>query len=308
MDLNKIYRALYLYTVDGVTDIKEIAEQTGLSIGVTREAVDSKRFFPRVKEDFKEDQERGEYSRTYEVKYKRLQADSLAEAIDRYVNLILRDGKTLDFIKGLMLSDNVKDGQINSVLAEVARVVSEHKAERLQDIVEELLEIEQLPSKFTINKALEVTEVFPSPMVDRSGHVVAVKYTAERVDWRKALPTELAIKLYEIEHPLWIDGHKVSPDLETWGPTDYRIIAGAGKGKHGFYKEVAEYLGMAYSELVPYIQKAKSYVTYAEKEKAQGEPTDFNHIEQMVAQLKAEYVARGGVLTRRRNSRAVTAE
>ena len=54
MDLNKIYRALYLYTVDGVTDIKEIAEQTGLSIGVTREAVDSKRFFPRVKEDFKE--------------------------------------------------------------------------------------------------------------------------------------------------------------------------------------------------------------------------------------------------------------
>lgn len=307
MDLNKIYRALYLYN-DGVTDIKEIAEQTGLSIGLTREAVDSKRFFPKVKEDFKADQEAGNYSRTYEVKHKRLQADSLAEAIDRYVNLIQRDGKTLDFIKGLMLSDNVRDGQINSVLAKVSRIVAEHKAERLQDIVEELLEIEQLPPKFTINKALEVTEVFPSPMVDRTGHVVAVKYTAERVDWRKDLPTELAIALYQVEHPLWLDDHKVSSNPETWGPTDYYVIARAGKGKHFFYKELAEYLEMEHSELAPFIQKARSYVTYAEKEKEKPpvEPTDFKRIEQMVAQLKADYVARGGVFTWRRNSRAET--
>ena len=68
MDLNKIYRARYLYKVDGVKDIKAIAEATGLSLEMARKAVnDSMKDYPMIKADFKADQEAGDFSRQYEI-------------------------------------------------------------------------------------------------------------------------------------------------------------------------------------------------------------------------------------------------
>ena len=54
------------------------------------------------------------------------------------------------------------------------------------------------------------------------------------------------------------------------------------------------------------IQKYRKTQANAEKEEPPVEPASDKQIEQMVAQLLAEYVAKGGNLSRRRNSREET--
>lgn len=308
MDYNKIYKARYLCKVAGVTDIKEIAEATGLSMEMARKAVtDSMKDYPTIKADFTADQEAGDYSRQYPVPpVKRLVADKLQDAVARYVKLIQEDGKSLDNVKSLLIADNVKDTQINNILKTVESKVSEHRTEALEDIAKQLIAIEQLPSKWTINRAMAVVEVFPSPLVDRSGRVYGVKYTSERVDWRKDLPEALAVAVYEVEHPLYIDGHRISQDPERWGPAEYAVLIGTERRKRGFYQELADYLGMEYAELQPYITRARSYLANIEKE-PEVEPADFKKVARIVAGLVAEYKARGGNVKKERKNAKKTA-
>lgn len=112
MDYNKIYKARYLCKQGGITDIKEIAEQTGLSIEMARKAVDnSMKDYPTIKRDYTEDQEAGDFSRTYEVPTaKRLRAEKLQDAVARYVRLVVEDAKTLDQIKSFLIADDIQDG------------------------------------------------------------------------------------------------------------------------------------------------------------------------------------------------------
>lgn len=308
MDYNRIYRARYLYKVAGVTDIKEITEQTGLSLEMARKAVNnSMADYPRVKQDYAEDEARGDFSRNYEVPpVKRLVADKLQSAVERYVKLVVYEGKSLDQIKSLLIADDLKDTQITAILKDVESKVAEHRTEALENIVEQLLAIEQLPPKWTVNKAMTVVEVFPSPMVDRSGHIYGVKYTRKPVNWRKDLPTELAIALYARENPLFIDGHKINPNPDQWGPAEYAVIIGTEYRKRGFYKELAEYLGMEYEELKPYLTRARGYLASVEMA-TQTEPTDFKKVARRVAVLMAEYKAQGGnVKIQRSRKTAVT--
>jgi hypothetical protein len=311
VDYNKVYKARYLYKVAGVSDIAEITQQTGLSLEIARKAVDdSMNYYPSIKADFTADTVTGNYNRRYDVESKRLSAEKQHEAIERYTKLVVYEGKSLDYIKSLLLNDDVQDGQINRILAEVECKVSAHKAERLADIAEQLLAIEQLPSKWTVNKAMEVVEVFPSPLVDRNGHIYGVKYSSTPINWRKSLPVELAIALYEKEHPLYIDGHRISPLPDHWGPAEYAVLIQPGKRKRGFYQELADYLGMEYEELMPYLTRARGYLASVEKE-PEAKPVDFKRIALIVAGLMADYKAKGGnVKKERKNAKktAVTAE
>lgn len=315
MDYNKIYRARYLYKVAGISSITDIAEQTGLSLEMARKAVnDSMADYPRMKQDFQADQEAGDYSRQYELPAtKRLKAEKLQSAVDRYVNLILNDGKSLDNVKSLLIADDLADGQINSILKEVASKVSEAKAESLGETAEQLLAIEALPPKFTVNKAMEVVTVFPSPMVDRTGHITGIKYSSKPVNWRAHLPTELRIAVYEAEHPLYIDidgvnGVAISPDPEKWGPKEFELLVGKPR-RNGYFSELADYLEMTPSELQPYLNKARAHVKQDSKV-AEAEPVDFKRVDRIVKELVAEFRAKGGNVKKPRKSSktAVTAE
>lgn len=135
-------------------------------------------------------------------------------------------------------------------------------------------------------------------MVDReTGHIYGVKYTSKPVNWRADLPEDLAIALYDVEHPLFIDGVEMSANPDRWGPAEYAVLIQPGKRKRGFYQELADYLGMEYEELKAYLTKARSYLARAEKEskkEAEAEPVDLKKVARIVAEIIAEYKAKGG--------------
>lgn len=312
MDYNRIYKARYLYTVTGISSIPEIAEQTGLSLEMARKAVDdSMKDYPTIKADFKADLEAGDFSRTYEVPPAVTLKGATWEAKkERYFNMLCNGEKTVDGLKTLLIADNVKGTQIAKILNDLSERYEEYKAVDLRQVAERLIAVEQLPSKFTINKAMEVVEVFPSPMVDReTGHIYGVKYTSKPINWRAGLPEDLAIALYDVEHPLFIDGVEMSADPDRWGPAEYAVLIRPGKRKRGFYQELADYLGMEYEELKPYLTKARSYLARAEKEskkEAEAEPVDLKKVARIVAELIAEYKAKGG--TNKKERKTVVAD
>lgn len=315
MDYNRIYKARYLFIVEGFMNVKVIAEQTGLSLEMVYKAIsDDMKHYPMVKEDFAEDLAKGDFSRKYpEPKRITLRDANLTRATDRYIKLLYNGEATLDQIKSYLIADNVRDSQIDELLPKLNQRFQEMRLLDYTETAQRLLAIEQLPPKWSINKTRQVVQVYPSPMVDKNSHIYGIKYTAEKVNWRKNLPTELAIKLYELEHPLYIDGHKLSQDPETWGPREYEIIIGTKRRKHGYYLELADLLGLEEDELQPYINKARGYVANAKKVtevegKAEAEPVDSQRIALIIADLKAKYRARGGNIQARRSRKKTVNE
>lgn len=89
---------------------------------------------------------------------------------------------------------------------------------------------------------------------------------------------------------------------------EYSILGARGRGP-GFYTRLADYMGYTIEEFAGYRAKIQKYrKTQANAEKEKAELTDSFKLEQRVSQLLADYVAKGGDLSRRRNSREETAE
>ena len=311
MDYNRVYQARYLNKVAGVTAIDEIAEQAGLSREQTSNAInDDKAVYPEIKADFTADAVTGDYSRKYDVPIPvTLKGEALENATDRYFRLLTQGHVTIDIIKSYLINDDVRGSQIASILKDLGKRLREYRAEDLAEIAESLLAVEQLPLKWTVDrKNLTLTDLYPSPMVSKNGYLHGVKYTRERIEWRRGLPPELARAVFLAEHPLDVDGHKLLADPETWGEREYSILGAKGRG-HGYYTWLADYMGYTVEEFAVYkakIQKYRKTQANAEKEEPPVEPASDKQIEQMVAQLLAEYVAKGGNLSRRRNSREET--
>lgn len=311
MDYNRIYKARYLYKLDGVTDIKEIAEQTGLSLEMARKAVnDSMKDYPTIKADFKADQERGDFSRQYEIPPTVTVKGATWEGKkERYFKMLCNGDKTLDGIKSLLIADNVKDTQIEKILNELNERYEEYRAVDLAEIAGKLLQIEQLPPKFTINRAMEVVTVYPSPMLDHAtGEIYGVRYTSAPVNWRADLPVDLAVAVYEAEHPLWVGGHSISPIPDRWGAREFEIIMDEASRRKTFYAELREYLGYSPAELQPYITKARLHVKKKNSE-PKAETADFKKVARIVAELMREYKANGGnVKNERKSSKTAVAD
>ena len=293
MDSNRLYRARYLNMVMGVTDVKEIAEQAGLSREQVGKAIsNNKADYEDIKADFAEDTIIGDYSRKYDVpKPVTLRGDTLENTLDRYFSLLQRGHITLDIVKSYLIKDDVKDSQITSILKDLEQRLKEYKAGDLNRLAEKLLEVEQLPVKWTVDyKTLCLVNIYPSPMLGKDGKLRGVKYTRERIDWRKGLPVDLATALYELEHPLYIDGQKLNPNPETWGEREYSILASKGR-EYGFFTELADYLGYKPEEFTVYKAKIIGYRKARARKESQ-EPVDFKKVAQVVAELMAEFKAK----------------
>lgn len=293
MDYNRIYKARYMYTVDGVTDVKQIAEKTALSIEMASKAIsDDMKYYSMVKADFAEDMAKDDFSRKYLVpKQVTLKAGKLEGPKERYFKLLRNGEITFDRIKSFLIADNVKDTQIAKILAELNQRLEEYKAGNFTRIAERLLQIEQLPPKWTVNKATgDLVTVYPAPLLDDNGNIYAVKYTRERIDWRKGLPLDLATALYELENPLYIDGQKLNPNPETWGEREYSILASKER-EYGFYAELADYLGYTPEEFAVYVGRLQSHRKTTTRKENQ-EPVDFKKVAQKVAELMAEFKAK----------------
>lgn len=311
MDYNRVYQARYLNKVAGVTAVDEIAEQAGLSREQVYNAIsDDITVYTDIKADFTADAVTGEYSRKYDIpKPVTLQGEILDNSTDRYFRLLTQGHVTLDIIKSYLINDDVRGSQIASILKDLGKRLREYRAEDLNEIAESLLAVEQLPLKWTVDrKTLTLADLYPSPMVSKDGYLHGVKYTRERIEWRRGLPPELARAVFLAEHPLDVDGHKLLADADTWGEREYSILGARGRGP-GFYTRLADYMGYTIEEFAGYRAKIQKYrKTQANAEKEKAELTDSFKLEQRVSQLLADYVAKGGDLSRRRNSREETAE
>ena len=289
-------------------NVKVIAEQTGLSLEMASKAIsDDMKHYPMVKADFAEDLAKGDFSRKYPVpKRITLRNADLALATDRYIKLLYNGEATLDQIKSYLIADNVRDSQIDELLPKLNQRFQEMRLLDYTETAQRLLDIEKLPPKWTVDrKSLSLQEIYPAPLVDRNGHIYGVKYSSNPVDWRKDLPTELRIAVYEAEHPLYIDGQELNCNPEKWGPKEFEILLGKSRYT-GFFSELANYLGYTPAELLPYLNKARAYVKQARKD-AEAKPVDFKRIALIVAGLMADYKAKGGNVKKERKNAKKTA-
>ena len=228
---------------------------------MARKAISNNRKdYPKIKADFAEDMATGDYSRVYDVpKAVKLMGAKWESKKDRYFKMLCNGDKSLDGIKSLLIADNIRDTQIEKILAELEERYKEYKAVDLIDLAKRLLKVEQLPSKWTIDrKTGNLITVYPSPLLDQEGHLYAVNYTSKPVNWRAELPTELAIEIYELEHTLYIDGVQISANPEYWGEKEYLLLASKER-PHGFYAELAEYLGYTPEEFSLYTARLYPY-------------------------------------------------
>ncbi|MDB6353996.1 hypothetical protein PH235_10540 [Trichococcus sp. K1Tr] len=293
MDNNRLYRARYLSKVIGVTDVNEIAEQAGLSREQASKAIgNDKAEYTDIKADFEADTLTGDYSRKYDVpKPVTLRGDKLESTVERYFSLLTRGNITLDIVKSYLISDDVKDSQITSILKGLAERLKEYRAGDLNSFAEKLLQIEQLPVKWAIDrKTLSLVNIYPSPMLSNDGRLDGVKYSRERIDWRKGLPQELATAVYRADNPLYIDGHKLPTDPETWGEREYSILASKDR-ERGFFAELADYLGYTTEEFAIYVGRLNCHKRATARKESQ-EPVDFKKVALIVAEGMAEFKAK----------------
>lgn len=293
MDSNRLYRARYLNKVMGVTDVNEIAEQSGLSREQTSKAISNDiTEYTDIKADFEVDTLTGDYSRKYDVpKPITLKGEKLESTLERYFSLLTRGHITLDIVKSYLINDDVNDSQITNILKDLGQRIRDYKTGDLKRLAEMLLQVEQLPVKWTIDrKTLSLVDLYPSPMLGNDGRLHGVKYTRERIDWRKDLPADLATALYELDTPLYIDGLKLNPNPETWGEREYSILASKGR-ERGFYVDLADYLGFTPEEFAVYMGRLHSHRKAIVRKENQ-EPVDFKKVTQIVAELMAEFKAK----------------
>lgn len=188
MDLNKVYRLLEINSC-GVKDVKELAEESGLTEHLVSSVLGGKKY-RALSEEFKEDKAAGikrEYSVPTAVK---LSGKEYMSTTDRYLNRLKNKGKTIDEIHSLLIIDDVEPQQATKMIEELEQILEEHKQLEMEFALDKIEEILQLPTKWAIVEN-DVIEVRPVPVLDGL-QVVGVEYLENNAFY---MPDEL-FKVY----------------------------------------------------------------------------------------------------------------
>ncbi|MGG0418253.1 hypothetical protein ABEY52_19645 [Priestia aryabhattai] len=176
MDLNKIYRALYLYYENSRFNFNFISDETGLSYKQIREAIEGSSF-PRVHSDFMKDRENGDFNRTYETpsprnltggQYHKLKIKCLMKII--HLGFEMRD------IKGYLVKQDIKEKDLDNLLTELAGDYSEKISEAKEKKVKDILDVLNKPTKKGIDYRYNIVDLYPHPKLNDFNVVTGVDY------------------------------------------------------------------------------------------------------------------------------------
>ncbi|MDN4862880.1 hypothetical protein [Priestia megaterium] len=176
MNLNKVYRALYLYHEDGRLNFHFISEKTGLSPKQIRKVIKGEAF-PRVYRDFMIDMKKDDFSRTYKIPNPRNLTEGQYDNLkNKCLMKIIHLGFQMRDIRGYLVEQDIREKDIDKLLNELvedySQKISEAKEKKLKDILNVLV----LPTKKGIDFRYNIVDLYPHPKLNDYNMVTGVEY------------------------------------------------------------------------------------------------------------------------------------
>jgi hypothetical protein len=188
MDLNKVYKALYLYHVEGYSNINKIADETGLYPKLINMLIKGEAY-GSVVSDFMSDKKAEDFTRVYNlVKPVKLSKIEYLDVLSNYLQKLLSGRATMRDIRGYLTEDDIYEPQARKMLKELEKAYNSKIEEVLDDKLFNILEVLRKPIKWSIDKDGNIIEIFPHPVLNKQNEVIGIEYKKERA---YLLPDEL---------------------------------------------------------------------------------------------------------------------
>lgn len=180
MDFNKAYKAIHMYYAEGITNIDKISEETGVRPKLINRLIKGEAF-PAVLADYKADAEAGDFSRVYELpKPVKLSKLDYVSVYNSYLTKLLAGRETLSDIKGFLIEDDIEAKQANKMYKSLETAYNEQIEQVLEDKLLNILEVLELPTKWSIDKDGNVIDIYPHPVLNVANDVIGVQYKKDK--------------------------------------------------------------------------------------------------------------------------------
>ncbi|MFC0235141.1 hypothetical protein [Fictibacillus phosphorivorans] len=188
MDLNRIYKALYLYHEEGYSNINKIADEAQIYPKQVKKLIEGKGF-KKVLDDFKADQATRDFTRVYAVpKLKKLKPIDYTCLKDTYLSKLMSNRATLEDIQCFLLEDDVEPKQADKMYKELESLYNTMYQNMMEIKLFNVLEVLKQPNKWAIGNDGKIIDVYPHPVLNDELRIVGIEYKKEK---NYLLPEEL---------------------------------------------------------------------------------------------------------------------
>lgn len=179
MDYNRAYKALYLYHIEERQSLNYISDETGLSPKQIRQLAKGS-LYPTVYLHFMKDRETEDFSRGYPYKTRKIKDSNINPLLETCTKQILHLGADLRDVKGYLLDQDYHEGDIKTILKNLAQNYTKDIEEVKKDKIRQILNILKLPTKFGIDFKNNIVTLYPHPKLNNFYIPVGVEYKTYR--------------------------------------------------------------------------------------------------------------------------------
>ncbi|PGV52470.1 hypothetical protein [Bacillus sp. AFS037270] len=180
MDFNKAYKAIHMYYSEGITNVDKISDETGIRPKLINRLIKGDAF-PAVLADYKADAEAGDFSRVYEMpKLVRLNQIDYISVYNSFLTKLLSGRETLADVRGFLIEDDIDAKQAKKMYEALETAYNEQIELVLEDKLLNILEVLEQPTKWGIDKAGNVIELYPHPVLNGVNEVIGVQYKKDK--------------------------------------------------------------------------------------------------------------------------------
>lgn len=175
MDYNRAYKALYLYHIEERQSLNYISDETGLSPKQIRQLAKGS-LYPTVYLHFMKDRETEDFSRGYPYKTRKIKDSNINPLLETCTKQILHLGSDLRDVKGYLLDQDYHEGDIKTILKNLAQNYTKDIEEVKKDKIRQILNILKMPTKFGIDYRNKIIELYPHPKLNQYYVTIGVEY------------------------------------------------------------------------------------------------------------------------------------